>query len=260
MGVMTVPSVNGGQPTFVYHADAFHTAPIGQHFTASKGHSFWSLSFAADGSIEKIDCSPTTSYTIDAPPATDLIPSTGRATNATDGSGNYGDYWSETGLPTQKFLYQTWISSKSGNLSEIGVNLASNAHAANPLTITVFSYHNESELLRPFFKWTALASVTIGNVAGTVAPALKVQRVAVGKTVQAGQRLGIALTVLGAGVAPNSVPYAYLLQDTIGLEANTDHVLYSLTRGHVSADGLDASQSPVKVVEGREIKWYAIVE
>jgi hypothetical protein len=40
-GVMTVPPLSGaGSDTHVFHADRFHTAPVNQHFTAFKSHSF----------------------------------------------------------------------------------------------------------------------------------------------------------------------------------------------------------------------------
>jgi hypothetical protein len=174
MGVMTVPSLSGARSnTYVFHADEFHTAPIGQHFTASKGHSFWPLSFNADGTIQKIDCSPGTSLTFHAPPGTVAIPTIGRATNATDGSGNYGDCRSETGLLDQRYLYQTWTSSKSGTLTEISVNLACNTPTANPLAITVFRYQNEAQFLSPFFNWEVLATLVIGQTAAGVRLASK---------------------------------------------------------------------------------------
>ena len=258
MGVMTVPPLSGARSnTYVFHADEFHTAPVGQHFTASKGHSFWPLSFNADGTIQPIDCSPDSSFTFHAPPATVTIPTIGRATNATDGSGNYGDYWSETGLLDQRYLYQTWTSSKSGTLAEIGVNLACNTPTANPLAITVFRYQNEAQLLSPFFNWEVLATLEIGQTAAGVTPGFKVQRVPVNKTVQSGDRLGIALTFPSALPAATVLPYAYLLQDTTGTKTN--HVLYSLPRGHVSLSGLSGTASPILNLENLEIKWYASV-
>ena len=121
---------------------------VGQDGIASKGHSFWTLDFQSDGSIGKIDCSLDATFTIDAPTGDSSIPTTGRATNATDGSGNYGHYWSETGIAKLVFLYQTWSSSKSGNLTEVGINLAANAPNED-VGITVFRYQNESQFLSP---------------------------------------------------------------------------------------------------------------
>ncbi|KAG4435056.1 hypothetical protein IFR05_009462 [Cadophora sp. M221] len=259
MGVMTVPSsstsIQGN--SYVYHADAFHTAPVGQHFTAAKGHGFWPISFNHDGSIQKIDCSPSAKFTIDALPAVAKVPSTGRATKAADGSGNYGDYWAETGLLTQRYLYQTWTSSASGNLTEVGVNLACNSPASNPMAITVFSYQDEKELIGPFLNWKILGSFILGQTPGSVTPGFKVQRVPVNQAVRAGDKLGIAFTFPGPLVPQELLPYAYLLQDTP--RTATSHTLYELKRGHVSADGLDASQSPLKEVKGKEMKWYATV-
>jgi len=258
MGVMTVPPLSGARSnTYVFHADEFHTAPVGQHFTAAKGHSFWPLSFNADGTIQPIDCSPHTTFTFHAPAATVSIPTIGRAINATDGSGNYGDYWSETGLLDQRYLYQTWTSSKSGTLAEIGVNLACNTPTANPLAITVFRYQNEAQLLSPFLNWEVLASLVIGQTAAGVTPGFKVQRVSVNKTVQSGDRLGIALTFPSALPAATVLPYAYLLQDTTGTKTN--HVLYSLPRGHVSLSGLSGTASPILTLDSLELKWYASV-
>lgn len=271
MGVMTVQPVSTStitaasgslNNTYVYHADEFHTAPVGQHFTAAKGHSFWPLSFNADGSIQKIDCSPDATFSFNAPPATVAIPTIGRATNATEGSGNHGDYWSETGLLDQRYLYQTWSSSKTGTLNEIGVNLACNTPTADPLAITVFRYHNETEFFAPFFNWEVLASTVIGQTAAEITPGFKVQRVAVNKAVKAGDRLGFALTSASPLPAPNTLPYAYLLQDTTSSSTTSktsNHVLYSLTRGHVSLSGLSGTKSPIQILVNREIKWYATV-
>ncbi|KAJ5032416.1 uncharacterized protein L3040_009021 [Drepanopeziza brunnea f. sp. 'multigermtubi'] len=259
MGVLNVPPVApGAEGAFVYHADSFSTAPMGGHITGSKGHAFWPLSFASDGSIEPIDCSANKTFTIDAPPATAPFPRIGgRAVNATDGSGNYGAYYSETGLITKRFLYQTWTSSKSGMLTEVGVNLALNAPAPNPITIVVFSYPDEATLLSPAFRWTELATKLVADTTDRSFLSFQVQRIEVNQEVQAGQRLGIALFSAQNGPRVWSLPYAYLVQDTAG--TGTNHKLYAIEKGHISRDGPKGQQSPLKEVVDREIKWYATV-
>ncbi|KAI9053403.1 hypothetical protein LZ554_002361 [Drepanopeziza brunnea f. sp. 'monogermtubi'] len=259
MGVMTVPAVAPGtQGAFVYHADSFSTAPLGGHITASKGHAFWPLSFASDGSIDPIDCSADKAFTIDAPPATaPFTRNGGRALNATDGSGNYGAYYSETGLLTKRFLYQTWTSSRSGMLTEVGVNLALNAAGSNPITIVVFTYPDEATLLSPNFRWDALATKRIADTTDRSLLSFQVQRIEVNREVQAGERIGIALYSASNGPNIGSLPYAYLLQDTAG--TGTNHKLYALDKGHISMDGPLGDQSPIIEVVDREIKWYATV-
>ncbi|KAH6667846.1 hypothetical protein B0J14DRAFT_704299 [Halenospora varia] len=102
------------------------------------------------------------------------IPTTEIATKATDSFGNDGDYWSELRVP-YAFWYQTWTSSKTGNLTDVGINLAANTPNQD-MPITIFRYHNESELLAPFFTWETLASASVG-VSVPVAQTFKVQNV-----------------------------------------------------------------------------------
>jgi len=94
---------------------------------------------------------------------------------------------------------------------------------------------------------------------GTISSAFKVVRVAVNKKVNKGDRLGIALTSGTPRSSTGALPYAYLVQD-ISDKKNDDHVLYSLTRGHVSFSGRNGNESPIQNVKNREIKWYALVE
>jgi hypothetical protein len=269
MGVMTIPATSSSAQSFVYHADAFSTVPSkfqvswrekhtdsflgGLSFTPAHGHAFWAFNFDHDGSIKKIDCSPGASHGLTAPLGKIQTPR-GIATQATDGSGNNGDYWSESGYP-EAFFYQTWTASKSGNLTEIGVNLAASADNVQ-LTVTVFRYKDEKQFLSPFFKWETLAAITVGTNVTKISAAFKVQRISVGKRVKSGDRLAFALAPGGGASGPSNLPIGYLMHDMTGIK--TDHVLYGLARTHVSPSGLDL-KSPVHRLEDRELKWYATV-
>jgi hypothetical protein len=60
----------------------------------------------------------------------------------------------------------------------------------------------------------------------------------IGKAVNAGDRLGFALTVGSPLPSANALPYACLMQDNIS--SKIDHILiYALRRGHVSCSGND---------------------
>lgn len=235
------------------------TFPVGLGYTGGAiGHGFWKLNFNPDGSISKIDCSPDAQTTVQASISSKDIPTTGLATTATDGSGNNKDYWAESNYPSTWF-YQTWTSSKSGNLSSIGINLGA-ISPNQPLAVFVFRYPHNADFTAPFFKWETLgwAPVTADNV--TVS--LDVVKVSVGASVKKGDRLGFALTVgypmEKAPSLPRSSPTAsvwgYLMTDQVG----DGHVLYALNKSHVSFQ--EGYESPVRVLEERELKWYARVD
>lgn len=258
MGVMTLPPPPGETfPTIVYSADAFSTSPPGADFVSGAGHSIWSLNFAADGSILPIDCSPDATFTIQAPMGDPAVtPIDGLATLATDGSGNFANYRSESGWPAASF-FQTWTSSKTGTLTELGINLAANNPNAN-MTVVTFRYPDEAALLAPFFKWEELGRREL-NFATDVTTRHKVVRVPVGAPVNQGDRLGFGLIVGSPLAGTGSSPWSYLITDLEGRV--TDHVLYALIRGRVSVRVTPEGGfvSPVVRQEGRELKWWANV-
>lgn len=104
MGVMTIPPPPGSNDSaYIYQADAFSSAPPGSSFVSGAGRSMWSLGFESDGSIRPIDCAEGAKFTFKAARSPRNVSTTGLATNATDGSGNFADYYSES-LASLEFL------------------------------------------------------------------------------------------------------------------------------------------------------------
>lgn len=97
-GVLTLPSPTGGQSSYLHIVDLFATAPLTGTRTAAHGHQFQLLSFNEDGSIQDLDCSPSRSIGITFIPGSN-VSSSGRATTATDGSGEAGSYTVSCNLP-----------------------------------------------------------------------------------------------------------------------------------------------------------------
>lgn len=124
----------------------------------------------------------------------------------------------------------------------------------------VFRYPHDADFTAPFFKWETLAWAPV--TADNVTVSLDVVNIPVGASVQKGDRLGFALTVgypmKKAPSLPRSSPTAsvwgYLMTDQVG----DGHVLYALNKSHVSFQ--EGYESPVKVLEERELKWYARVD
>jgi hypothetical protein len=85
---------------------------------------------------------------------------------------------------------ETFISSKSGSLKEVGVNVAGATPTGN-LSVTVFRYQNETNFYTPRYVWDTLASVEI--TPSEISQAFQVIRMTVNAAVAKGDKLGIAL-------------------------------------------------------------------
>jgi hypothetical protein len=250
-GVLSLPSPSGGPTSFLHIADLFYTAPLTGTRTAAHGHQFQVLFFNPDGTINNLPCSPSQSFTISLTPGTN-VPSTGIATTATDSSGETATYTPTCNLPTYQ-LYQTWASSKSGTLSEVGVNIAGDSPTGN-LTITIFRYQSNSDFFTPHYVWETLTTIDIAP--SKISQALEVIRVPVGKEVAAGDRLGIAL------VSGSVTPTCTLVKTNANVlfdEATSTRTLFAIGANQVSFGGVDGKTPPVVVLPGQEIKWYSVV-
>jgi hypothetical protein len=150
-------------------------------------------------------------------------------------------------------LYQTWASSKTGTLSEVGVNVAGDNPTGN-LTVTIFRYQNNTNFFTPHYVWETLATVNIPP--SNVSEAFEVIRVPVGKAVSAGDRLSIALVSLS--VTPMCVLVTTSSDVMFDVDAST-RTLFANGAGQVSLRGRDGTKVPVVVMPGQEIKWYAAV-
>jgi hypothetical protein len=250
-GVISLPSPSGGATSYLQVADLFRTAPITGTRTASHGHQFQLLQFNPDGSVKDLDCtlSKTASVTIKKGNA----PSTGLAISATDGSGESTSipYSVSCNLP-QYQLYQTWASSKAGNLAEVGINIGSAAPTDN-LTITIFRYQNNTNFFTPHYVWETLS--TFNLVPANTSQALEVVRVPVNSAVKKGDKLGIALVTLSI------TPQCTLVRNTSTTYDVTKSTttLFGIGANQVSYRGKTGTTPPTQVFDGQEIKWYAMV-
>ena len=155
-GVLILPSPSGGPATYLHQADSVGDVPeavLGIR-TGLHGHQFQQLIFNPDGSVQDLDCSPSKQTTISFASGSEISMS-GPAVTATDSSGNTGSYTISCDLPA-RYLYQTWASSKTGSLSEIGVNMA--GVSTGNLTITVFRFQNNTNFFTPRYVWETLAT------------------------------------------------------------------------------------------------------
>ncbi|KAL2074477.1 hypothetical protein VTL71DRAFT_8255 [Oculimacula yallundae] len=260
-GVLTLPTPDGGPSTYIHSADLFRTAPISGTRTAAHGHQFQKLEFNTDGSLKDLDCSLAKSVTVSLIPGTG-VPDTknGRAISATDGSGETGFYSVSCNLPSSQ-LYQTWESSKSGNLTEVGINMAGTA-LTSALTVIVFRYDNDTNFFTPGYVWETLMTFTPDPA--NVSQALQVVRVPVRKAVKRGDKLGFALSA--HGTAPmctlvkgsGDVARYHNPQDVYGRRNGNGRTLFANGPGQVSLRGKDGKTPPVQALD-YELKWYAIV-
>ncbi|KAJ5735306.1 uncharacterized protein N7483_000431 [Penicillium malachiteum] len=234
-GVATVPSPNGKSgSTYLLSADAYLSPPYSSS-ASTQGFNVFTLSFNEDGSIKPLSCDPSIKYTVEGPEGkSDFL--SGIYAEATDKAPNMGNYTAANDVPYANF-YQTWVSSKPGNLTTIGI---------------IFRYASEEKLLSPYYIWETLASVSVG-LDDTLQNSLLTFKVPVGKTVKEGDLLGFTLNSGSLGQQGNA-PIAYFIND----ESEPNHKLYAEARGHVSEE--EDLSPPIKLLPGRELKWYAIVE
>ncbi|KUJ20909.1 Arabinanase/levansucrase/invertase [Mollisia scopiformis] len=250
-GVLTLPSPTaGGLTSYLHIADLVATAPLTGTRTAAHGHQIQLLNFNADGSLQDLDCSLSKSVGVTFIPGTN-VSTTGLATSATDSS-EAGAYSPSCNLP-QFQLYQTWASSKTGILSEVGVNLAGDFPTGNT-TITIFRYQNNTNFFTPHFVWETLTTYNV--VPANVSQALEVVRVPVNAAVSTGDRLGMALVT--ASVTPLCTLVMNSAQLMFDLSTST-RTLFANGPGQVSLRGINGNTPPVVVLPGQELKWYATV-
>ncbi|KAL9062784.1 MAG: hypothetical protein Q9157_008634 [Trypethelium eluteriae] len=255
-GVLNLPAPYGkGMATYLHQADLFSTAPLTGIRTGAHGHQFQVLDFNTDSSVVDLDCSEDRTFSASFLRGNTSNPS-GNAIFATDSSGELAAYTQECGIPTNA-LYQTWQSSSTGVLREVGFNLAGAPRTDAALAVTVFRFQENADFFTPHYVWETLATATYG--AANLSQALEVRRITVGgnTTVRAGDRLGIALT--GSEVTP----LCYLVRDKgqggFNIKTST-RALFTQGPGQVSFRGKNGNVPPVKVEAGKEIKWYATVE
>lgn len=250
-GVLVLPSPSGGPTAYMHVADLIAIAPLTGTREAAHGHQIQELVFNPDGSLQDYDCSLDKSVRVTFTPGKN-VSSSGLAVNATDGSGELATYNPVCNLPTYQ-LYQTWASSESGHLAEVGVNIAGDYPSGNT-TITVFRYTNNTNFFTPRFVWDTLSTFTL--VPGDVSQSLAVVRVPVNATVSKGDRLGMAI------VTTSDTPLCTFVETSdcdFDVETST-RTLFAIGANQVSYRGKNGTTPPVVVLAGQQLKWYAIVK
>lgn len=259
-GVLTLPSPSDDQAAYLHIADMMRIAPLAGTQKAAHGHQLQILHFNTDGSLENLNCSLSKSVTVSIIPGNSVpAATTGRAISATDGSGEAASYTGSCDLPAYQ-LYQTWKSSKSGTLDEVGINIAGQAPTGN-LSLTIFRYDNDTNFFTPFYVWETLATFELAP--SNVTQGFKVVRVPVGKTVAKGDHLGIAL------LSNSITPFCTLNKEASSRNTITEsvrevkgnengHTLFAIGANHVSLRGEDGTTPPIQTFD-HEIKWYATV-
>ncbi|KAA8567505.1 hypothetical protein EYC84_007981 [Monilinia fructicola] len=282
-GVLKIPSSTGGEAVYIHQADIQATAPLAGPRNAQHGHQFQILNFNSDGSIKDLNCSASLTSIVKLPTTNTTavqVPSTktndGLAMNAAIGSGNHHqDYYLNCSLP-QYSLFQTFTSSKTGNLTTVGVNLAGGGPTGN-VTLTVFRYTNATALLSPFYKWEALSTFDV--IPKDFSAALLSIKVPVGKEVTAGDNLGFAIVSVGitpicvamrgttpsyatgwAGPADGGFVTGQVLEENTVNGAGSGGILYAQGANQVSLRGKNGDQIPIQELSGRELKWFGIIE
>jgi len=269
-GILTLPGGSTDNSTLLWHGTSVPGGPrIGW-----SGHVFQPLSFNADGSVKDLDCSVSAKFDVEVPKGNSSQPCPGPVT---DSSPQLADYYPVCDISSYK-LYQTWVSSKTGLLKNVTVNIAAGAQTTN-LTMRIFNFTTINDLVAPGYKWTTLATqvFTRAELMETFSNATVTLD---GITVKAGEHLGIAISANGFGALsivtqPDLASYCYLeygnkkqLNDQAhgiywaqrDTDAVTQQILLVQGAGQTSLRGLRGDQGgPYKRI-GRGIKFQAYVE
>lgn len=251
-GVLTLPSPDGASTSYLHVADLFATSPLAGIRTGAHGHQIQQLHFNADGSLQDLNCHLAKSVSVTFTAGT-RVSTEGRATTATDSSGQDASFNPVCDLPANS-LYQTWASSKSGTLSEVGVNIAGDLPSGNT-TITLFRYQNNTNFFTPRFVWETLATSIF--TPAQISSSFQVLRLPSNAAVATGDRLGLAITTMSV------TPLCRLAKVGNNVMFNVDtstRTLFANGPGQVSLRGKRGNKSPVVVLAGEELKWYAIVK
>ncbi|KKA23665.1 hypothetical protein T310_2298 [Rasamsonia emersonii CBS 393.64] len=143
--VAQLPSGNSNSSdpyVWLYGSDIW-TADVNE----GKAGSHWEpLTFLPDGSISPLDCTAP-EYVIDVPVTESQVIDVVANATVSSAPGNY-TWECGFGIHDRSILYQFFQAPKSGNVTEIGVNIAQQSNNA-PVTISLVHVYNISELFSP---------------------------------------------------------------------------------------------------------------
>lgn len=244
-----IPITTSSGTTYLHQSDLYGSSPFAAIRQSAHGFGFQPLSFKSDGSAADLDCSPSATFTVKlGKVGTQPAKKLGLAETATDSSGADAAYTQVCDTPLNSY-YQTWTSSKSGTLKQVDVNLASTPFT-DALTLTVFRFQNVSQLQSPHFIWETLG--TAAYTSANLTQALENRSVLPNATVKKGDHLGLAIITPRGG----DTPFCYLQTQ----QSSSSHVLLYNGANQVSYRGAQGKTSPVKILQGQELKWQSVVE
>lgn len=134
-------------------------------------------------------------------------------------------------------MIQTWTNSKSGNLTEVGVNIARNIQSVN-LTLIVFKFSNDSALISPGYRWEILGTQLF--TPEQLDWSFGVAKVPCNGTVASGDRLGVQIVSgLNQAFAPDVyAPYCHLQTNS----SDSTRTMYGQGLGQNSPRGANGSE------------------
>ncbi|KAF2761470.1 hypothetical protein EJ05DRAFT_473967 [Pseudovirgaria hyperparasitica] len=254
-GILPLTDPTTGKVTHVWHST---TNPGGPR-VGLNGHIFQPLQFNADGSAKELDCSDGARFRVSFTPGTGDTAS-GSYTKAVDKAPQFANYRSVCDSDVYYTLHQTWRTSKSGILQSVSVNVAAGGNK-NALDIKVFRFTNIQQLLSAGYKYELLGSATFVPSAN-LTEVFDTATVSVNRAVKKGDMLGFSFgekNVLGFGLG-NYIPYCHLEYDLNAVEQQCDlqqPVLIEQGSGQNSPRGLNGMESPIKVRNGKGMKFHA---
>lgn len=131
-----------GEENFVVAADLWN----GDGTLKYHGKNLQPLDFNDDGSLKDLNCDPSAEFNFSIPRGVG-VENSGKSTAFTDRSDPDQDYDYSCDLSRNAF-YQTWQSSKSGTLKEVGVNFGAQ-NTTTPIQLGVYAFKANSDFLTP---------------------------------------------------------------------------------------------------------------
>jgi hypothetical protein len=137
-----VTSNSAREQNFVVAADLWN----GDGTLKLHGKNLQPLHFNKDGSLKNLNCDVSAMFNFSIQQGTG-IKNSGKSTMFTDRSDPDQNYTYTCDLSRNSF-YQTWQSSKSGSLKEVGVNLGA-LNTTTPIQLGIYKFNANSDFLTP---------------------------------------------------------------------------------------------------------------
>lgn len=125
-GVATIPSVSGGESTYLLSADSYSSSPLASS-ADTHGYNIFTLSFNSDGSIQPLSCDPKFQYTVEGPSGT-INSNLGAYAQATDKAPNKENYVAANDFVSSlihrrcSYTFADWILALCQLLPDLGLH------------------------------------------------------------------------------------------------------------------------------------------